>query len=232
MQLRYCLSLLSLVGYSTASALASSDIPWDTNTPQCPDYCAGTEYNASLAQIYVCGDSRLGPRRLPRGIILGDLLNTYDRFGGLCPGQFLAKWYDPVAASYIYPKNAGFQNTTTGVPIEGNITLAIGFLMDRFGSEYGNYSSPQGAPYMQRALPPINLDTPQSKPVYVIFAFRTGPSADRILKLVIRTTTMFITLRNLLMSRQVLSRPGLDNQVREFSTRCRQIFCRWWQGGF
>jgi hypothetical protein len=37
-------------------------------------------------------------------------------------------------------------------------------LMDRFGSEYGSFVSPAGAPYMQRALPPSNLDTPTTDP--------------------------------------------------------------------
>ncbi len=36
--------------------------------------------------------------------------------------------------------------------------------MDRFGSENGTFVSPAGAPYMQRALPPSNLDTPPSDP--------------------------------------------------------------------
>ena len=34
--------------------------------------------------------------------------------------------------------------------------------LDRFGSEYGAFLSPAGAPYSQRALPPSNLDTPTS----------------------------------------------------------------------
>lgn len=166
MQIRYFLSVLSLIATSIASPVpATPDIPSDQNTPKCPNYCAGTAYNASLAHTYVCGDSRLGPRRLPKGITLGDLVNTYDRFGGLCPGQFLAKWYDSSAGSWIYPPQAGFQLNSGGVPIEGTMTLPAGFMLDRFGSEYGTYTSPQGAPYMQRALPPSNLDTPQSSPV-------------------------------------------------------------------
>lgn len=180
MQIKYFLSLLPLIAVS-ASPLPSSDtvsdIPSDHDTPKCPQYCAGTAYNASLTRTYVCGDSRLGPRRLPRGIVLGDLVNTYDRFGGLCPGQFLDKWYDSVAGSYIYPPQAGFQLTTTGTPIEGTVDLPVGVLIDRFGSEYGTYTSPKGAPYMQRALPPSNLDTPQSSPVYVsLLHFRSEPA--------------------------------------------------------
>ena len=103
MQIQYLVALLGPVAASTASPLPSTDIPSDQNTPKCPNYCEGTAYNASLARTYVCGDSRLGPRLLPRRIPLGDLVNTYDRFGGLCPGPFLAKWYNSSAGSWIYP---------------------------------------------------------------------------------------------------------------------------------
>lgn len=189
MQIKYVLPLLSLVTVSVATPVPSPglllglpildpivtglfgilDIPTDKNTPKCPNYCAGTAYNVSQVGTYVCGDSRLGPRRLPRRLPLGDLVNSYHRFGELCPGQFLAKWYDSAAGSWVYPPQAGFQLTSVGTPIEGTITLPVGFLLDRFGSEYGTYTSPQGAPYMQRSLPPSNLDTPQSTPVYVLF---------------------------------------------------------------
>jgi hypothetical protein len=167
MQIRSILPLLGLVAACATSPLPTSDIPSDENTPKCPNYCAGTAYNASLVATYVCGDSRLGPRLLPKGIVLGDLVDDYHRFGGLCPGEFLAKWYDSSAGSWIYPPQAGFQLTSGGTTIEGAVTLPVDFLLDRFGSEYGTYTSPQGAPYKQRALPPSNLDTPQSTPVYV-----------------------------------------------------------------
>ena len=172
MQLKKILSLLPLIAVAVAAPQTRNPPPTaerfsDANTPQCPDYCAGTAYNSSATKIYVCGDSRLGPVKLPTGIILGDLVNTYKRFGDLCPGQFLAKWYNSTAGTYNYPPQNGFQLDTNNSPIQGTITLSVGFQIDRFGSEYGNYTSPRGAPYMQRALPPSSLDTPQSSPVYV-----------------------------------------------------------------
>jgi len=48
----------------------------------------------------------------------------------------------------------------------GTYDLPVGLLVDRFGSEYGNFVSPKAAPYIQRALPPLNLDTPQTCPLY------------------------------------------------------------------
>ena len=168
MQLKNILSLIAVA----AASPPLLDFPSDANTPQCPSYCAGTAYNSSLTQTYVCGDARLGPRKLPTGILLNDL--NYKRFGNLCPGQFLAKWYNSTAGSYIYPPQAGFQLNTDNLPIDGTVILPVGFEIDRFGSEYGTYTSPRGAPYMQRALPPSNLDTPQSNSVYVQYFPKSG----------------------------------------------------------
>jgi len=152
-------AVLALVSASPLRHQMRSEVDTD-NTKQCPDFCAGTNFNATLEHTYVCGDYRLGPKRYPDGIPLGTLVAEYSPFGGLCPAAYLAKWYNATAGSYIYPPDDGFQLTTTGAPIEGTITFPVGFLMDRFGSEYGSFVSPQGAPYMQRALPPSNLDTP------------------------------------------------------------------------
>jgi hypothetical protein len=158
--------LLSCLIITTAYALplTERDAATDANTKQCPDYCAGTQTNQSLIHVYVCGDARLGPKRLPTHLPLDSLLDIYDRFGGLCPGQFLAKWFNSTSGYYNYPPDNGFQLNTASAPIEGTIAFPVGFLMDRFGSEYGSFVSPASAPYMQRALPPSNLDTPASDP--------------------------------------------------------------------
>jgi hypothetical protein len=91
---------------------------------------------------------------------LDNLIVSYDRLGGLCPGAFLQKWYNATAMSYIFPPSDGFQLNTASQPIDGNITLAVGTMLDRFGPETGTFLSPAGAPYNQRSLPPSNLDTP------------------------------------------------------------------------
>lgn len=232
MQIKNVLSLIPLIAVAVALPQTPSPPPTrvvlsDANTPQCPNYCSGTAYNASLAQTYVCGDARLGPRILPTGIVLGDLVNTYKRFGDLCPGQFLAKWYNATAGSYIYPPQNGFQLNTNNLPIEGNVTLPIGFQIDRFGSEFGTFTSPRGAPYMQRALPPSNLDTPQSSPLYVYYYFflksEELEGTDNKIHLGILTTTMFTPSPNHLRSLQVLSLVGLNSLVKGSSTRCRRM---------
>ncbi|KAH6856883.1 hypothetical protein B0I37DRAFT_412778 [Chaetomium sp. MPI-CAGE-AT-0009] len=140
------------------------------NTEQ---YCAGTNYTASLLKDYLCGDARLGPTHLPVPTddsavarVLAVAVAGYDRLGGLCPGAFLERWYDAEAVSWRYPPQDGFliadpeggpQVARPGRPIRANVTLAPETLLDRFGSEWGNFVSPAGAPYVQRALPPGNL---------------------------------------------------------------------------
>ncbi|KAL2130595.1 hypothetical protein VTI74DRAFT_6194 [Chaetomium olivicolor] len=146
------------------------------NTPR---YCAGTNYTLSLTSTFLCGDSRLGPTRLPLfsddlpiAPVLAAALFGYDRFGGLCPGEFVKRWFNETTGWWNYPPQNGFslgglgagngtgENANDGgqkKAIQGNVTLPVDALLDRFGSEYGTFVSPAGAPYAQRALPPSNL---------------------------------------------------------------------------
>lgn len=154
----------SFTAAAVVYALAMAATALADCSPDYPQYCAGTAGNATLNSTYVCGDSRLGPVVLPTNPPTDGLVDIYDRFGGLCPGQFLATYYDESAKSWIYPPDDGFQLDTAGDPIAAEMTLPVGLLIDRFGSEYGSYASPAAAPYMQRALPPSNLDTPAGNP--------------------------------------------------------------------
>lgn len=124
---------------------------------QCPSYCAGTNNTGNAS--YVCGDPRLGPVQLPTSLPLSNTVYGYDRFGGLCPGAFLATWYNSTGNSYIYPPLDGFQPVKTGGALNGTITLPAGMYIDRFGAETGRFLAPYGAPFDQRAVPPNNLDT-------------------------------------------------------------------------
>lgn len=97
--------------------------------------------------------------KLPRRFPLSTETATYARFGDLCPYEFLAKWTYPSNGSYHYPPLNGFVLETDGQPLLGIVTLPIGRKIDRFGGEGGNFFGPLGAPYIERALPPMNLDT-------------------------------------------------------------------------
>ncbi|KAF2817354.1 uncharacterized protein BDZ99DRAFT_493191 [Mytilinidion resinicola] len=132
----------------------------DTDPSHCPNFCAGTN-STDNSTLYICGDPRLGPVSLPTALPLASLAgsaSSYHRFGGMCPGDFLARYTDPTTGFFVYPILNGFHTSTIGAPIAANMTLQRGTLLDRFGSERGNFMSPAGSPYAQRSLPPSNLD--------------------------------------------------------------------------
>lgn len=97
--------------------------------------CTGTNDTGKAGAAYICRDPRLGPKRLPRRFPLLSFVSDYDRFGGETPGAFLEKWTKD--GFYVYPPQDGFQLTTTGQAIMGNMTLLPGTKVDRFGSEHG-----------------------------------------------------------------------------------------------
>lgn len=138
-------------------------------------FCAGT--NMTGDSSYVCGDPRLGPTVLPSCLPLTSFFSStkYRRFGGLCPGEFLAKWTQSAppgkSGSYFYPYSDGFANDTTGTPISGHMTLVPGTLVDRFGSPFGTFVAPAGTPYDQRALPPSSLGFAAANSSTVTFSY-------------------------------------------------------------
>ncbi|KAF9903872.1 hypothetical protein EC991_003249 [Linnemannia zychae] len=150
------------ISIDNAATAAGSFAAENRYNVKCPNMCKGIAPVNSTD--YFCRDARLGPKRLPKLFPLNDITQPYDRFGGLCAAEFLAKW--TVNGSYTYPDNDGFMISTANTPIKGNATLPIGTLIDRFGSEYGSFLAPAEAPYPQRSIPPSNLDTPKDQPNY------------------------------------------------------------------
>ncbi|KAG0273289.1 hypothetical protein BGZ95_010885 [Linnemannia exigua] len=158
------LSAVSAFPISTEPIAAAPDAFSAENryNVKCPNMCKGVAPVNST--FYFCRDARLGPKKLPKLFPLNDITEPYDRLGGLCAAEFLAKW--TVNGSYHYPESNGFVMSTSNLPIKGNATLLAGTFLDRFGSEYGSFLSPAEAPYPQRAIPPSNLDTPKDQPTY------------------------------------------------------------------
>jgi len=108
------------------------------NQQRSHDHCNCTGASATdTTGTYICSDPRLGPATLPTSLPLSGYLTSYDRFGGLEAGAFLAKW--TVNGSYIYPPQNGFSLDLKGNAINGSMVLLPGTLVDRFGSEYGLY---------------------------------------------------------------------------------------------
>ncbi|KAL0958178.1 hypothetical protein HGRIS_000341 [Hohenbuehelia grisea] len=144
-------------------------------------YCEGTKVSSN--KLYLCGDERLGPANLPGGP-LTQIVASWQRFGDLCPGEFIKKWTD-TKGQWKYPPQDGFKLASNGKPMMKTESLKVGTLLDRFGHEGGKYLAPAGTPYGQRAIPPSNLNPPSAKeavPYYkyeVVKSFKaeSGPAA-------------------------------------------------------
>ncbi len=170
------LAAIALTGVSAAApAVAAAPDPG-------PTQCSTT---------YFQGDARLGPDQLPAPGVseVGDEVAGYQRTGAETPQEFLAQYYDSTAnggqGGFIYPPANGFTTDATGAPIEAARTLLAGEELDRYGSEFGGFLAPYGAPYSHRSIPPANLDTFDANytcnyhayTVLKAFAVEAGPAA-------------------------------------------------------
>jgi hypothetical protein len=118
--------------------------------------------DVSCSDAFYQNDPRLGPRDLPTDGPVGIELAGYHRTGYLTTTQFLDDYYSAATGGYIYPPESGFALDLNGKPIKFTMQLVPGLQIDRYGSEAGGFLAPDGTPYTQRALPPINLDNTAS----------------------------------------------------------------------
>lgn len=123
--------------------------------PGTPDIAAPT------TTFYDPARPELGPQPLPADPPVGPLLVGYQRFGGLTEEQFVAKYRS--GASWIYPPADGFL-LVGGEPVRYKQKLTPGKRIDRFGYPGGSYLAPAKTLFLQRALPPQNLNTPTGTP--------------------------------------------------------------------
>lgn len=108
------------------------------------------------AELYA-GDTRLGPAELPGLGDVGVQLLGYNRTGYHPVDVFLDRFYDADAGSWRYPPDDGYVVGLDGEPVRWEQTLSRGWLIDRYGSEYGGFLAPAGLPYTTRSIPPSNL---------------------------------------------------------------------------
>ncbi|MGW7402903.1 TNT domain-containing protein [Streptomyces sp. NPDC054833] len=154
--------LLLMVGIAPATAQAAHQ--GAVGIAHCPTENRGRGTNSAppALQKYFMHDWRLGPADLPRTGALGQMLKGYHRTDGTDAYWFLGCYWqtDPQTekSGWWYPDNNGFvlQN---GKPVERDLTLRAGQLLDLFGSGFGRFLAPAGTPYAKRAIPPSNLDT-------------------------------------------------------------------------
>lgn len=81
------------------------------------------------------------------------LLRGWDPVGGMPMEEFGTRFGTPEAR--IWPDNDGFPPGYTPQPAH----LPEGTIIDRFGSEFGRYLSPDGTPFADRALTPETVGT-------------------------------------------------------------------------
>lgn len=153
--------LLAPLLCSTTPLIADEALGTGTSTCHCEDVDP-TEKEANTTSI--CGNIHLGPIVLPYKLPLLSLVSNYDRFGGYTPAQFLEEWRNYSITDkyeYSYPPENGFllDNSDPPEPIKGEVVLKKGQMLDRFGSEGGEYLGAADAPFDQRSLPPEALNT-------------------------------------------------------------------------
>lgn len=153
--------------------------------PPTQSFCdPGVPPNAPQTTQFFDNNPNLGPDQLPTAQPVGPLLAEYERFGGLTEQQWLAD-YQGADGKLRYPPRNGFQLGPDGRPVSIKFELQAGYRIDRFGNPTGAFLSPVGTPYANRAIPPLNLNTPANSPLanyrsYCVikpFSVDAGPAA-------------------------------------------------------
>jgi hypothetical protein len=120
----------------------------------------------------VNGDWRLGPEVINNSRVDAITKNWEgQRFGTLSESEFLGRWTDS-SGNWDWGRVPpdGFAQRNVGgamVPDRYELELTPGTQIDRFGPEGGQFLSPDGTPFEQRALPPGNLVPRPGTPVAV-----------------------------------------------------------------
>lgn len=157
MKIRYALTagvLLvgTLIGVSPAAASAATSLC----RPGTPTTVPATTHYYDQAKTY------LGPDPIPTAAPVGPLMFGYHRFGALTEAQFEAKYRS--GTGWIYPPNDGFL-TVAGHVVRYEQQLTPGTEIDRFGYPGGAFLAPDHTLFIQRALPPQNLNSPGETPL-------------------------------------------------------------------
>lgn len=144
-----------IAGVALLSLTAGSAVARPASVQSLPQSLSQTSTECSAT--FHLGDRRFGPETLPTRGVVGAGLFGYRRTGSLSPQQFLDKYWDPAATWWKYPPLDGYLLDPQGKPIILQSKLRPGQLVDRYGSEFGQFLAPLGTPYTARAIPPQSL---------------------------------------------------------------------------
>jgi hypothetical protein len=168
-------AVVTAVLVAVAAPPPASAAPSSTCKPGIPPQAAPTG-------SFYAGRGELGPEHLPQDEPTGSLMTGYRRFGGLDHEDFAEEYR--TSQGWVYPPEDGFL-VLRGVAVRYQQTMVEGARIDRFGFAGGRYLAPVDTLYLQRALPPQNLNTPGGTPasnyhVYCVlreFTVEAGPIA-------------------------------------------------------
>jgi Tuberculosis necrotizing toxin len=154
---------MSLAMVGTTSATVQADEAHARHGAHCPTRNRAPSETKAPPQLqdYYHGDWRLGPSYLTRTGPIGRMLRGYYPQDDTSRYWFLGCYWQTSQQTNLsgwwFPDNQGFV-LRNGRPVERPTTLRKGQLVDLFGSGRGNFLAPAGTPYVNRALPPTNLD--------------------------------------------------------------------------
>ncbi|MGW2376145.1 TNT domain-containing protein [Kitasatospora sp. NPDC001683] len=159
MKIRHLLTALTTTAVLFAGSPASAQVAVSHDGAGTVQGRPGPDAERSLTECsaeYLNGDKRLGPLRLPVLGLAGKELTGYQPTNDLGPQRFLdLYWKDE---GWVYPAQNGYIVNPDGSPQRALLTFQVGQDIDRYGSERGAFLAPEGTPYAQRAIPPMNLD--------------------------------------------------------------------------
>jgi PAB1-binding protein PBP1 len=119
-------ALAAVLGAGSATASPRPAIPRIGDGQQAAGAAAVGGPFESCSAAFVEDNSLLGPAALPVRGDVGHELAGYRRTGNLSPANFLARYYDTGAGSWIYPPDNGFVIKPDGQPEESQATLRPG----------------------------------------------------------------------------------------------------------
>ncbi|PYH62996.1 TNT domain-containing protein [Aspergillus niger CBS 101883] len=157
---RVALLLVPLLG-TFSHAIQAEDYP-----ESCTNPCDGlipdrniTNQEPFHCDYCICKNKLLGWSNIQIPANFTTMFDGWQALGGQCPKDWLCTWanwatyqFDSTNNKLVYAPNNGFN----GCP--QTVTLPVGTLVDRFGTENGSYLAPEGTPYAERSIGPGSLN--------------------------------------------------------------------------